>query len=179
MRAFIALDLPQEIKTEAEALQIELKSRDLFKGLYVDPKLLHLTLAFLGHQTPQQIENVRAKLRTVTPKPMLLRLGQLGVFSPHKIRVVYVELLCDQLKFLHQKIIQALDHTSDKPFRGHITLARVTSIYHKQQLLATRETIHTQANTRYLAESFSLYHSTLTPQGPIYKPIERFMIPRE
>jgi hypothetical protein len=57
MRAFIAIDLPDDVRNRLEDLQ-----EDLPLGRPADPDQMHLTLAFLGEQRDNVIEEVHEAL---------------------------------------------------------------------------------------------------------------------
>ena len=61
IRSFVSIELPGEIKNQIESYISELR---IFapKLKWVKKDSLHITLKFLGNQSPQKVENVIAAL---------------------------------------------------------------------------------------------------------------------
>ncbi|MBU3957104.1 RNA 2',3'-cyclic phosphodiesterase [Patescibacteria group bacterium] len=186
MRAFIALELPEEIRTSLRENLVsgEIKKeigkiqRDLKKAgvqaRWVKPELSHLTLAFLGSITPEKGELIEGILKKVASqiKPVQLHLLKIGCFpSLTKARIVFVDLGGElgKLNALAIKIRKQLKkekiYFDKKPFVSHVTLGRIRK---RQNLtLLIRKT--KIKKVKFVASEVSLTKSTLTESGPIYK----------
>jgi len=168
MRCFIALALPAGDSLR-NALA-ECKQR----GKAVDPNNLHLTLKFLGEINDSEkvgnaLEGIKFNKFTITVRGM-------GAFpTPQRGRVLFVKAypeevlgrLADEINRMTKEV--PLDH----PFTPHITLVRARDWRNFSDLISKYE------NTVFLEReinSFSLFESTLTPTGPIYKEIRKFQL---
>lgn len=167
MRTFIALELPREFADGTAALARQLSSA--VKGRFLPRENYHLTLAFMGEIGESQARDAIAALdaacagcASVELKPEGLgHFGRpsdatlwLGVAaSPELIR------LCSRVR---EELAAAGLPFDDKPFRPHITLARRARLP-QGQLPGLVFPLPEDA-TRV-----TLFKSTLTQDGPIYK----------
>lgn len=107
-----------------------------FPARWVAPRLLHVTLAFLGEGDPSRRDDVLACLERAarsTP-PFALRAGRLGAFpDPARPRVLWLGVESDgcALSALARRVRDALGEAGfwfdPKPFRPHVTLARLSA----------------------------------------------------
>ena len=191
LRLFIAADLPQPARDYAARVVDRIRA-DLSTGnadpralRWVAPDALHLTLRFLGDTDPDRIAAISGAIDRAAADslPVQLRFGQVGRFgSPKRPRVLWLGPEPDpvQLPRLHQladQIDRALRDNGieigDRRFRPHITLARVRRnagpLPQIAQISAPSEPRAPAAGIR----AISLIHSTLTPQGPVYRTLHR------
>jgi len=137
------------------------------------PEGCHLTLVFLGETPAGELPRIEAALTAAAPiPPFELRLGRPGTFGGQRPRVLHTGVLGDvaALAVLQRRVADALDHTEERPFSPHITLARVP-----RPDRATGEAI-AAALVRPLAaetpaltvERVSLMQSDLRPGGAVY-----------
>ena len=122
MRLFVAIPLPDEMKTSLVGLMHALKKAGV-KGNYVPVQNLHLTLAFIG--AVESAAAVKDALRTVSFKPFRLSLTELGNFSD----LLWVGVKGNQgLSAAAKAVRDALDAAGidydRKKFTPHITLIR-------------------------------------------------------
>jgi len=95
MRAFISLELPEEIKKEIALIQQELRAH-FPQARLVNPQIAHLTLAFFDSITPNKIEMVKKILEKIVYAPIKLKFYRLGCFpNIKKPRIIYLELKGD------------------------------------------------------------------------------------
>ena len=175
MRVFIALELPEEIKKQIAKLQKQLQ-RAGAKATWVKPEIIHLTLAFLGSVTPNQLEIIHKVLDEITPKLIKLELNQLGCFPyPEKARIIFLDLQGDskELNQLTNLIRQNLKNQKvwfdDKPFKAHLTLGRLrkqTNLTHVLKGVKVKK-------IGFSAQEISLNQSVLGPTGPKYVKLKR------
>jgi 2'-5' RNA ligase len=180
IRSFIAIELPEEIKTELKRLQSTLKAVNSSWLKWVSPDSIHLTLKFLGDITGDKIEEITTAITDASNDigPFYLKLDGLGVFPNQKrIQVVWVGLSgdLDKLSKLQKQIednMAILGYPEeDREFTPHLTLARVrfqpppAELQKFTQLLTS-----TKFDGVYQMEvkAVNLMRSQLTPQGAIY-----------
>ena len=78
MRIFIAIQLSEEMKRSITGTLHDLKKAGV-RGSFVPSQNLHLTLAFLGEV--EDVDAVKAALKTVAYKPFRLVLSDMGTFG--------------------------------------------------------------------------------------------------
>ena len=189
MRVFIALEIPDEIRTSLRKNLVsdEIKKkinkiqRDLKKtgvqAHWVKPELSHLTLAFLGSITPDKVKPISKILDEVARqiKPVQLHLLKIGCFpSPVRTKIIFVELGGElgKLNALAIKIRKRLKKEriwfDEKPFVSHITLGRIRKGQNLTKLIKKIKI----KKVKFIASEVSLTQSTLTKSGPIYSKLK-------
>lgn len=180
MRVFIALELPEEIRTEIDKIQKGL-IRVGVQARWVKPEIAHLTLTFLGSITPNKAEIISNLLAQVVRqiKPVKLKLHQVGCFpSPKKPRVIFVALQgeLDKLNALAIKIQKKLKKEKiwfdQKPFSAHVTLGRVEKKLNLSKILKEMKV----EQVEFIANEVTFQKSNLTKSGPIYQTLTQFRL---
>jgi 2'-5' RNA ligase len=180
IRAFIAIELPAEVKSALAGLQAQLCSGRHHPVKWVDPQGIHLTLKFLGNVPAAKVDEiinaVREAARDIPPFP--LELTGLGVFpGTRKVRVVWVGLggEIEVLKQLQQRIEANLVPLGfareSRPFSPHLTLCRTRESISPVEQQSLGQLVSATACTldcRFDVHSVSLMRSQLTPSGAIY-----------
>ena len=176
MRAFIALALPEEVREALGRLQQDLAaSRADVK--WVEPDHLHVTMKFLGEITEEQRHAVEAMLRRLAEReaPFLLGVQALGAFpSAAAPRVLWVGLADGRERV--QRMAEAIEREGaalsfvreDRPFAAHVTIGRVRSKSHRQQLARCLLETGWQPPAPWRVASLTLYQSVLGSSGPRY-----------
>lgn len=172
MRAFIAIDLPEEAKEELRKVQKFLKG-----GKFSLTKDFHITLKFLGELTPDKAEVIKEKLSPIKFASFQMRLSTAGVFpGSSNIRVVWVGAIPEEeIKKLQEQIDESLKEffPKEKDFKSHITIARVKFVDNKKELIDSINNIKIE-KIKFNVENFKLKKSTLTREGPVYEDIAVF-----
>ena len=174
IRAFIAIQLPDDVRAALaqvnEILAAQLPQRSV---RWVKPKLMHLTLRFLGDTAVSNLPSLYDALDESAAQhdEFMLRLDHLGCFPNCKQpRVIWAGLQgqLEAADAFKQDIDAALEplgwEREERPFRPHLTLGRVKD----SRML--RDT-HWEANFEKQALPVTAIHlieSELTPGGPIY-----------
>jgi 2'-5' RNA ligase len=174
MRTFLAIDLPEDASETVRAVQRRL-GRETDLALSV-PKECHLTLKFLGDITSRQVDDFTAALRAIRAAPFEIDLMSLGAFpDPRRPRVIWLGI--SESRALDE-LARAVDEATgsvvlDKPFRAHITLARVRGPAKR----ASPELFDIPIRAcRFTVREFVLYQSTLTAGGAAHTPLRRFSL---
>ena len=183
IRCFIAIELPDELKTGLVQLQAQLKSANQPWVKWVDPYSIHLTLKFLGNVAVDRIGDItRAMAEAVQgASPFQLEVKDLGVFpNLRRVQVAWVGISgeVDKLARLQQRIESNLAVLGFAPelrlFTPHLTLARLrdrASPDERQgfgQLVAGTKF---EAAYTFRVDAISLMRSQLTRAGAIYSRI--------
>lgn len=178
VRCFIAINFPKEIKKEIERAQKEVELRKvLWGGKLTEPENLHLTLKFLGEIPESRVEEVRKRLRDIKMRRFNCYLGNLGVFTPSLIKIVWVHIIGKEVLELQAQIDKRLEDLfpKEKRFMSHLTIARIKKVMDNRIFMHELEKIKTQ-NIKFPVLSFSLMRSELTKEKPIYSEIEKFSL---
>ncbi len=174
MRAFIALELTDEIRNKLAILQNQLKTYN-GKIKWVNPKQIHVTMKFLGDITPPQAEQLSEDLRYIAAdfSPFHFDVGRIGTFPGKKVpRIVWVGVEnTPLLQELQQEIESAAEaigvEREKRNFSPHLTLGRVKELDDPEDF---RRFLygHTLETTSNRVDRIVLFKSRLTPSGPIY-----------
>lgn len=175
MRAFIAIDLTNEIKAKLKAVAANLKDLPL-KVKWVEPENLHITLKFLGDIEQNQLDKIKEIIAGIACQcnSFSLLLENFGFF-PHsrKPRIFFISFSSEQIlkKIIEElkKKLNPLGFKKDKKFRSHITLARIKSLKNIEQL--TKKVDQLKVEGKIKVNKISIFKSTLTQKGPIYEEI--------
>ena len=172
MRCFIGIDLPNVAIKEIQKIQKKLEPN--FTGRLTLSENLHLTLKFLGEIEEDAINNVKKKLSSITHPPFELTLKDAGVFSQKFIKIIWVKVSEVPLQPLVENYLNEIFELENR-FMGHITIARVRSLTDKKSFLQLINAT-TVNEVSFKVKDFYLKESILTPDGPIYKDIDRYKL---
>lgn len=179
-RTFIALPIPNPLKTKLERLQ-RLIAPSLEGARWVEPSGFHLTLAFLGDVDDTDLSKVcnAVTVAVAAAAPFHLTIKSLGTFpTPVKPRVVWVgiegdlDALADLQKIVAVAATEAGYRPEDERFHPHIALGRL-KVGRGPTIDATALEAHYRlwAAGVFTAETVVVYASTSTPEGPAYAPL--------
>jgi 2'-5' RNA ligase len=175
MRLFFAVELP------SEALG-GLQPSDDTDYRWVDPSLLHVTLAFLGEQPETRLDVLQSvgAAAARASSPAHLKLGESGSFGPRRApRVLWVGLDGDIASMnalqshVNGELLEAGFSIEDRPFTPHITLAR------------RRDNARSgppdgwppkRLNAAFEMDHLTLFQSRLSPKGASYVPLFTFQL---
>jgi len=179
IRAFIAIELPDNIKNELEEIKSVLMSGNSTPAKWVNPESIHLTLQFLGDISSDRVtEILDAIKRGVGGTPSFqIQLAGLGVFpNPARTQVVWTGIAGDieQLKQLQKSIEIEMERLSfpreKRNFTPHLTLARVRdhATPDERKRLGDMVTGTPFTGGIMKVDSVNLMKSHLTRQGALY-----------
>ena len=183
VRSFIAIELPDELKTGLTQLQAQLKLGKPPWVKWVDPYAIHLTLKFLGNIDVDRISAIIKSMETAVQgiSPFHLEVKELGVFPNwRRVQVVWVGVSgeVDMLAKLQQRIESSLAHLGFTPesraFTPHLTLARLrdrASLDERQRFGQLIASTKFEASYTIDVDVISLMRSQLTREGAIYSQI--------
>ncbi|MFH0827731.1 MAG: RNA 2',3'-cyclic phosphodiesterase [Candidatus Omnitrophota bacterium] len=184
MRAFIAIELPQEIKTTLSRLQAKLKTAGA-DVKWVEPKNIHLTLKFLGEIDEQTIEKLNSCLEKIRKikKPFTLNLSSPGAFpNPASPRVIWVGIKqgnteIKEITLLLEKQSTEIGLTPEnREFSAHITIGRTRSGKNRRELSKILSDLSQNSleDNLFTVDKITFFKSTLTSRGPVYEAIKEF-----
>ncbi len=169
VRLFVAVDLPDAIKNELNAIAFGLPG-----AKWVPPDQLHLTVRFIGEVDGGLFREIQKDLESIEAKGFDLRLKGLGYFPPRQEpRVLWVGIeKSEALLHLRRKIDRQLNQlgiaAEKRNFSPHITIARL------KETPVGRLTNFLSGNAlfclpKFYVDSFYLYSSVLTTKGAIHQ----------
>jgi 2'-5' RNA ligase len=183
VRAFIAIELPDELKLALIRLQDQLKSGGQTSVKWVDPYSIHLTLKFLGNIGRDTVGGITTALEEAARgiHPFRLEARGLGAFPGLKrVQVVWVGVTgeVDRLRQLQQRIESNLAPLGfvpeSRPFTPHLTIARLRDRVTPDERQSLGHLIgSTSFDTVYVINvgSIHLMRSQLTREGAVYSRI--------
>ncbi|KLI15510.1 RNA 2',3'-cyclic phosphodiesterase [Brachyspira hyodysenteriae] len=163
MRAFLALNLNQEIKNKySNILRINENIAELKK---VSKDKMHITLVFFDNIKEEQIELIKKEVINSSPTPFNINFENISYFTNKfkDINVIFVKAVSEELKNYVKTLRSNLDNINSlkydkKDFKSHITLARVKKVYDNEKLKENIEEIEFRASS-FIADSITLYSS--------------------
>jgi 2'-5' RNA ligase len=194
MRIFIGIDLDPELRGRISRF-LEGVQGFAPDARWVRPESLHITLKFIGEQTPERVEAIAERLRRVKGGEFEIRSGGYGFFPTAKAaRVFWIGIHAGpQLAELAGSIDVATAELGipreDRPYSPHLTLARAggrsgspkwrkgdapnaTFAVLEKRLAAMGELDFGTMTAR----EFILYQSQLSPKGSQYTKLQRFSL---
>jgi len=184
VRLFVALDIPEVVRTAIETLIGELKPFD-DSWKWVRAVNLHVTLKFLGEVAPDRLAKIVEALRTAPAHgPVALKFHGLGLFpNERKARVLWVGMDAPQsLAGLAAAVEAALAGIGFAPeereFAPHLTLARIKNETTAPQLREAIAKLSTRQFATTEASAFHLIESRIKSTGPEYTTLESFPLTR-
>lgn len=180
MRAFVAIELPQEIRRALAAEQERL--REAATGArWTHPQGIHLTLKFLGEVPQDQVAGVEKALRGIGAfEPFRLQVKGFGFFpEAARPRVLWAGVDAPpQLAQLAVRVEAALAPLGFVPekrdFSPHLTLARFRIPHRQPKLQKLIEENDRSVLGDFEVSEFFLWESKLAPQGAQYGKVARF-----
>lgn len=180
IRSFIAIELPEELKSGLFQLQNDLKSAGHTFIKWVAPEGVHLTLKFLGNIASDMVTDITSVVVEASHgvSPFRLETGELGAFPNLKQpRVLWIHLggELDTLLKLQRRIDDALIplgfFKEKRNFTPHLTLARIRENASPQSCREFGELVVKKSFTskyEFDVDSISLMKSQLLPGGAVY-----------
>ena len=168
MRAFVAIDIPNDIKNEIIKIQ---KTLPEFSGKKTGPGNLHLTLKFLGEADEKEVKTVKDKLNLIKVKRFETEVDRIGFFDNINSGIVWLHMAdCGELQKEIDEALKSL-FLIEKRFMSHLTIARVKQVKDKSKFLKELHEIEFD-KIRFEVKNFKLKESVLTKNGSVYRDIE-------
>lgn len=185
VRLFTAVDAPESICEELDALQADIQNR-LTSGMrmtWVPAYDIHLTLKYLGSVEADLVDNLGNVMRDVAAAeaPFDIEVRTIGAFpAPDNPRVIWVgadpesatvlERLHEQLETRYH---DGFDVDRDEhSFKPHFTLGRVKS-NRAPNLVDMKSDLPDGPFGSFRVKHISLYQSELTHEGAEYTELRR------
>ena len=183
IRAFLAIEPPEDILQAMSHLQEKLKREVSGRIIWTRPEGRHLTLKFFGDVSMEDVEKISAAVqnRVASGLSLNLKIEKLGVFpDTRKPRVLWCDTAVDvaQLSVLQKQLdsdFEALGFPKeDRFFRAHLTLARIKDPRGVSGIGEALAKHGAFAAGEFVCRELVLFQSRLTPQGAIYTKLAVF-----
>ncbi len=181
MRAFLALELPGDIKEYLSTVAGTMSQR--ISGVkWVKAEGLHVTLKFFGEIEESKAHEIGEALQGINKQyaAMPVRLKEISAFPnlmrPRVIVVTFQEGVDNVKAIFHDIESRLIAIGFDKEKRGftpHVTLGRA-----KNSLPLLKRDIIPLEEKSFLLYNLVLYKSTLTKEGALYAPIKEIKLER-
>jgi 2'-5' RNA ligase len=181
IRAFLAFELPPEIKEQVRKISEQLK-RSKLDIRWAKPENIHLTIVFLGNVREGDLSAMGREIAQVCCGfyPFEIFLKGMGLFPDRRRpRVLWlgydgdVERMSDLRDVLHERLMPFEIKEENRPFKPHLTLGRfrnpVRGNLQLDEVLNRHEGLSSQ---RFQVSELVLFKSELRPQGPEYTRLE-------
>jgi len=183
VRAFLAIEIPESIRSALTALSARLRAADV-RASWVKPENIHLTLRFLGDIETDDAERLgemlAADLQGIGPFPVRVR-GTGAFPNPRRPSVVWVgmepfEGPLAQVQSAAEQAARAIGlDPESKAFHPHLTLARIRDGRAAGPLVRLLIQEHEFDAGEFIVEGATLFSSQLNPKGAIYRRIREFL----
>ena len=176
IRTFIAIEIPDGIKTAMADVQRELRKTGADVG-WTRPEGVHITLKFLGPVEAVLMTKLAAVAEAAVKgeAPLAIEVKGTGVFPNARApKVVWLGLGGDigALAELARKIDAACEgigfEPEGRPFKPHLTIGRVKSSKGVKALMDALKSFENVELGGFKADLVSLMKSELKPSGAVY-----------
>jgi 2'-5' RNA ligase len=178
IRAFIAIDIPDDVRAAIEDAQARLKRAHVgVKISWTKIDNLHMTLQFLGYIEETLVDKIKSGLQFVAGQHRSFDLAVHGAGAfPNENRARVIWVGCDdadgRLKALARSVQAAMQPLGFEPehreFSAHLTLGRIKAPRPDVALTRAVESLKNTAFGTLRVEAIHLFESQLHPEGSIY-----------
>jgi 2'-5' RNA ligase len=183
IRAFLAMDPPPEVLRRIADIQEVLKKTLRDSISWVRPEGIHLTLKFFGDIAAEALQPISEVVsgQAAGTRPLHLNIKGLGVFPGiRRPRVLWLGVGGEVARLIAlQRVLDQGFETcgikqEERPFRAHLTLARIKSPQGLSGLDKVLEEKEAESAGPFEAKGLILFKSDLTPKGAIYTVLADF-----
>jgi RNA 2',3'-cyclic 3'-phosphodiesterase len=174
MRLFIAIELPDDLKTALGRLRVDVPG-----ARWVPTEQLHLTLAFLGEVEEKTAGELCERLARIHTPQFHLCFAGTGCFpNRHRPRVLWAGLepqprLMHLAASVHGAVLACGIPQEDRPFSPHVTLARF-KVPAAREIDAFLSMPQKQKFPPFPVREVFLFQSRLTRHGAVHSPVRTF-----
>ncbi len=175
-RIFIAINLPEDIKSVLADFQDNLRSEFGSRAVkWVDSENLHITLAFLGSMRPEKADEMIEKFSNFQFSSFSIKLSKVEYFpSRRKAKLIWVRGSSDKLLELKDDLdlflekSKIINYEKDSDFITHVTLGRTRSFDYNKIPLEEIPLLEDSFDLEFEVESLEIMESKLKKAGPEY-----------
>jgi 2'-5' RNA ligase len=180
MRLFVALDIPDDVRSSLTALAAKLRPA-CRNARWVRIEGLHVTLKFIGETPAEKSEMVKTALASIPSRaPIPIDFRGLGFFpNDRRPRVLWAGInagaeLAEIASAVEMSLAPLGIPRDERTFSPHLTLARLDT---PRVLEALQDAVKKAGQIRFgatTATEFHLYESVLKPGGAEYTRLATF-----
>ena len=179
-RAFIAIDLPESVKSFLSEAQEALKSYG-FGVKWVRPQNIHLTLIFLGDTATADTDKIAEAMTLAAMNCPIVSLTAkgIGVFpNVRRPRVIWaglngqVQTLANLQQTLNAHLANLGFATDTRAFKSHLTLGRVKGKIALDKMIAAIDNLKEFESESFETREVILFKSELRPSGAVYTRVQ-------
>ena len=179
-RAFIAIDLPESVKSFLSEAQEALKSYG-FGVKWVQPQNIHLTLKFLGDTATADTDKIAEAMTLAAMNCPIVSLTAkgIGVFpNVRRPRVIWaglngrVQTLANLQQTLNAHLANLGFATDTRAFKSHLTLGRVKGKIALDKMIAAIDNLKEFGSESFETREVILFKSELRPSGAVYTRVQ-------
>lgn len=172
MRAFLALNIDENIKNKYHNLLLKKIDDNIAEVKFVNKNKMHITLVFFENIKESDIEKIKSSLEKTSNviKPFNILFEKLSYFTNkfNDINVLFVKANCKELDEYVKHLRGNINIKYDKKdFKSHLTLARVKKVHDNDKLKEIVNNIHFEKSS-FLANSITLYESDFVNYREIF-----------
>ena len=172
MRAFLALNIDENIKSKYHKLLLKKIDDNIAEVKFVNKNKMHITLVFFENIKETDIEKIKLSLEKISNviKPFNILFEKLSYFTNkfNDINVLFVKANCKELDEYVKHLRDNINIKYDKKdFKSHLTLARVKKVHDNDKLKEIVNNIHFEKSS-FLANSITLYESDFVNYREIF-----------
>jgi RNA 2',3'-cyclic 3'-phosphodiesterase len=191
IRAFIAIELPLDVRQKLDAVEKEIQSRAGESARravrWVPTSNMHLTLKFLGEVSTANLQTLARMMQTEanTHGRFEMTIAELGAFpNVRRPRVIWIGSEAPAELSALQKSIEAETKklgypVEERPFSPHLTLGRISQNAHPDEVTQVARALGEMKIGelgRVLVDRIHLFRSDLHPSGATYTSLNNFML---
>ncbi|HRU74530.1 MAG TPA: RNA 2',3'-cyclic phosphodiesterase, partial [Caldisericia bacterium] len=182
MRTFLALPIEENLKDEISKKIDYFKKNISSRIKWVERENLHFTIFFFGEIEEKQsteiikiIEDKKDKFKKIK-----ILFDNISFFPDDKNpRVIFYQLKEGEkeIKEIYDTLFDPFSKITKlkkEDFKAHLTIGRIKERIDERDLKILKED-KSEFKVSYL-NKITFFESKLTPQGPIYKPLENFIL---
>lgn len=175
MRLFFSIDPPPDFKNKIAQIQ------NLFRGkvaaTFVDPKIFHVTILFLGEVSGSKLkEIIQASQKVALGATPFVLASRALEFSNNSLVLAFEEdvTFSNLARSLSQSLKGVVNSSRMDAHLPHLTLLRFAGRYDNNRIRDPGVTMAALRGRVFKVSSFYLINSQLTPTGPKYKNLAEF-----
>ncbi len=182
IRTFLAFELPNEIKNQVIEFKDSLKNFSYHKIKWVEDENLHITLQFIGDIKESDAKDLSKNFGAIFADlpPFEFSFSKLELVPGREPRIIWLKFETESKEIYkkHKKIKSYLYEKGykidKKPLKFHLTLGRIKrelDFYEIESFLKQSLSVE-----NFLIDDITFFKSFLTPKGPIYTPLENYIL---
>lgn len=170
MRGFVAIELSEELRSQVNAVQKQLKELTR-KASITKPENIHLTLRFLGEISEESALDFVSELKRIRRAPFVIELERVGCFHSRGENLIWLGIKpVAELEELASEILRipVIGSVGDRrSFQAHITIAR--RVCFEDPLDFERLMVHSASMQ---VRQFTFFESRLHAKGAEHIPLD-------